>query len=159
MTINIKVPQLPDSVSDATIVTWYVKPGESIKKGANLVDLETDKVVLEVPAPEDGVLENVLKAQGSTVVADEVIAHFKAGASAAAIPAPVKTAASVVLSPAVKRMVGEHQVDPSTLQGTGRGGKLQKRMCKRLYNPKLRLWLRLLLRICLWVIAWKNAFP
>ena len=141
MTINIKVPQLPDSVSDATIVTWYGKPGEFIKKGANLVDLETDKVVLEVPAPEDGVLEAVLKAQGSTVVADEVIARFKAGVSAAASvapvasPAPTKAAASAVLSPAVKRMVGEHEIDPSTLQGTGRGGKITKEDVKAAIQP------------------------
>lgn len=134
MTIEIKVPQLPDSVSDATVATWYKKPGESVKKDENLVDLETDKVVLEVPAPEDGVLESIAKGEGETVLADEVIGVFKAGAVESVSngateetpPAAPAKSADVNLTPAVRRLVAEHDIDPKTIKGTGKGGKITK---------------------------------
>ncbi len=141
MTIQIKVPQLPDSVSDATIATWYKKPGEAIKKDENLVDLETDKVVLEVPAPEDGVLESVAKGEGDTVLADEVIGVFKPGAaSEAAAPAvaPEVSAPDAqsdsTLSPAVRRLVSEHDIDPKLLKGSGKGAKITKEDVMALVN-------------------------
>ena len=82
MTIEIKVPVLPESVSDATIATWHKKPGDSVKRDENLVDLETDKVVLEVPAPADGVLKEIKQAEGATVTSQQVIATFEEGAVA-----------------------------------------------------------------------------
>ena len=78
MTIEIKVPVLPESVADATIATWHKKVGEIVEQDENLVDIETDKVVLEVVAPERGMLEKIIKNVGETVLAEEVIAHFKA---------------------------------------------------------------------------------
>lgn len=140
MTIEIKVPQLPDSVSDATIATWYKKPGEAIKKDENLVDLETDKVVLEVPAPEDGFLESVAKGEGDTVLAGEVIGVFKAGAVAsdaaapATAPVPVTANDNAALSPAVRRLVAEHDIDPTLLKGTGKDGKITKEDVMTLVN-------------------------
>ena len=84
MSIEIKVPVLPESVADATIATWHKKPGEAVSRDENLVDIETDKVVLEVPAPEDGVLGEILFEEGATVTAEQVIAILKAGAAPAA---------------------------------------------------------------------------
>ncbi len=81
MAIEIKVPVLPESVADATIATWHVKPGESVSRDQNLVDIETDKVVLEVVAPDDGVISEIIKEEGDTVLQEEVIAKFEAGAS------------------------------------------------------------------------------
>ena len=85
MSIEIKVPPLPESVSDATILTWHKKPGQAIARDENLVDLETDKVVLEVPAPNDGVLERILIESGDSVAADQVIGIINDGAIATAI--------------------------------------------------------------------------
>jgi 2-oxoglutarate dehydrogenase E2 component (dihydrolipoamide succinyltransferase) len=118
-------------VSDATIATWYKKPGEFIKKDENLVDLETDKVVLEVPAPADGVLEVMKKSQGDTVLAGEVIGVFKPGAASAAASKPASKPAAAepadeALSPAVRRLVGEHDIDTAQVTGTGKGGKITK---------------------------------
>lgn len=137
MSTEIKVPVLPESIADATIVTWHKKVGEPVKRDENLVDLETDKVVLEVPAPQDGVLESILIGEGEKVTAQQVIAMFKAGAVAAptakaekaSVPAEVKSTAktaSDVLTPSVRRAVGEHEVDPSQIKGTGKGGRITK---------------------------------
>ena len=84
MSVEIKVPVLPESVSDATIATWHKKPGEAVSRDENLVDIETDKVVLEVVAPDDGSLESITREEGATVTGEEVIAVFKSGASATA---------------------------------------------------------------------------
>lgn len=103
MSIEIKVPVLPESVADATIATWHVKPGEAVSRDQNLVDIETDKVVLEVVAPEDGHIAEFLAQEGDTVLAEQVIAKFVAGAvagqevtkaeaEAAAQPLPATTA-------------------------------------------------------------------
>ena len=124
MTIEIKVPALPESVTDATLVAWHKKAGDRVSRDDNLVDLETDKVVLEVPAPASGVLTEILKSSGETVLSEEVLARIDpaataaeapaAAAPAAAAPAPVAepAAAAPELSPAVRKLVAEHGLDP-----------------------------------------------
>src|SRR5436190_23729601 len=87
MALEVKVPVLPESVSDATIATWHKQPGDAVKRDENLVDLETDKVVLEVPAPTDGVLKEIVKKTGETVGSQEVIAVIEPGAQPKAAPA------------------------------------------------------------------------
>ncbi|MAZ44930.1 MAG: dihydrolipoyllysine-residue succinyltransferase [Legionellales bacterium] len=133
MSIEIKVPVLPESVADATIATWHKKPGEPVKQDENLVDIETDKVVLEVVAPADGTLESIIKDAGATVLGEEVIAQFKEGAVAAAAPAASAEAAPAASAPAdeeanagpaARRMMAESSVDPSTVQATGKGGRI-----------------------------------
>jgi 2-oxoglutarate dehydrogenase E2 component (dihydrolipoamide succinyltransferase) len=141
MSIEVKVPVLPESVSDATIATWHKKPGDAVARDENLVDLETDKVVLEVPAPADGVLKEILKQSGDTVGSQEVIAIVEAGAAAApakqekpaeapksdATPAAAGGGADLSgLSPAGRRVAEEHGIDPSQVAGTGRDGRVTK---------------------------------
>ncbi|HAO89357.1 MAG TPA: dihydrolipoamide succinyltransferase, partial [Gammaproteobacteria bacterium] len=87
MTVEIKAPQLPESVPDGTIATWYKNVGDSVSRDEPLVDIETDKVVIEVVAPADGVLTEILKDSGETIVSNEAIANIEAGAAAAAAPA------------------------------------------------------------------------
>jgi 2-oxoglutarate dehydrogenase E2 component (dihydrolipoamide succinyltransferase) len=140
MSIEVKVPVLPESVSDATIATWHKKPGDAVRRDENLVDLETDKVVLEVPSPVDGVVKSILKNSGDSVGSQEVIAIVEAGAVAAA-PAPAPAAAPAKaaptappapaakapeLSPAGRRMAEEHGIDASKVAGTGRHGQVTK---------------------------------
>ncbi len=136
MAIEIKVPVLPESVADATIATWHVQPGEAVSRDQNLVDIETDKVVLEVVAPEDGAISEILKQEGDTVLQEELIAHFEKGEAAASAPAkkeskaeeqtpaveaaPVATADLDVLSPAVRRLVAEHNLDPKQIPASGK---------------------------------------
>jgi len=98
MQVDIKVPVLPESVKDAIIATWFKNPGDAVKRDEHLVDIETDKVVLEVVAPEDGVLESILQQQGDTVTTQQVIGLFKIGA--VAIPAKVGQAPIVELKTA-----------------------------------------------------------
>lgn len=153
MSTEVKVPALPESVSEATVVTWHKQAGETVERDENLVDLETDKVVLEVPAPEDGVLGEILKAEGETVTAGEVVATLTAGggadsaaaaAPAAAEEAPAKSEAPAevaapaptegeapsgempALSPAVRHLVEEHGLDARQIPGTGRSGRILK---------------------------------
>jgi len=139
MSIEVKVPVLPESVSDATIATWHKKAGDAVKRDENLVDLETDKVVLEVPAPTDGVLKSILKQTGDTVGSQELLAVIEAVAvaapSAPAAPAPkaepttVKPAsapAAADLGPAARRVATEEKIDVSQVQGTGRSGQVTK---------------------------------
>ena len=125
MSTEIKVPALPESIADATIVTWHKKPGDFVKQDENLVDLETDKVVLEVPAPADGVLKEIIKTAGTTVLAGEVLGVFEKGATAPKVEAAPK-AAEVHLSPAVKRAVQENNVDVTQVNGTGKEGRITK---------------------------------
>lgn len=128
--VEIKVPVLPESVADATIATWHVKPGEAISRDQNLVDIETDKVVLEVVAPADGSLSEILAAEGDTVMGEQVIANFIAGSGASAAPAaPATEAASEendALSPSVRRLLAEKGLDASNIKGTGKGGRVTK---------------------------------
>ena len=145
MSLEIKVPVLPESVSDATIATWHKKPGDAVKRDENLVDLETDKVVLEVPAPADGVLKSISAETGATVTSGELLGVIEEGATAAApvaeekkADAPkaekkadkteTKAAAKGVedLSPAGRRVATEEKIDPSQVEGTGRDGRVTK---------------------------------
>ncbi|MBO1255518.1 2-oxoglutarate dehydrogenase complex dihydrolipoyllysine-residue succinyltransferase [Alteromonas sp. 5E99-2] len=127
--VDVKVPVLPESVADATIATWHVQPGESVSRDQNLVDVETDKVVLEVVAPADGSITEIFAAEGTTVTAEEVIGKFAAGAvSAAVVSAPAAEAEddSDALSPSVRRLLAEKDIDPASVKGTGKGGKITK---------------------------------
>jgi 2-oxoglutarate dehydrogenase E2 component (dihydrolipoamide succinyltransferase) len=131
--IEVKVPQLPESVADATLIAWHRKAGEAVRRDENLVDLETDKVVLEVPAPADGVLIDIRKADGATVTSGEVLAVLKPGAvpeaHAESEPTPVSAAkaeGALKLGPAVRNLIEEHALDPATLRGTGREGRITK---------------------------------
>jgi 2-oxoglutarate dehydrogenase E2 component (dihydrolipoamide succinyltransferase) len=140
MSTEITVPKLPESVADATLVTWHKKPGDSVARDENLADLETDKVVLEVPAPAAGVLKEIRIAAGTTVTSGQLLAIFEAGATAAVAPAapapkpadaPKAAAAATAdasgkLSPAVKRVVAETGVNPAAVQGSGKDGRLTK---------------------------------
>lgn len=136
MALEIKAPVFPESVADGTVATWHKKPGEAVARDELIVDIETDKVVLEVVAPADGVISKVLKNEGDTVLSQEVLALFEAGAAAAAAPAaasaaPVTAAEPVVatddaLSPAVRKLIAEHNLDPAKISGTGKGGRLTK---------------------------------
>jgi 2-oxoglutarate dehydrogenase E2 component (dihydrolipoamide succinyltransferase) len=94
MRIEVKVPQLPESVAEATLVNWHKKPGEAIKRDENLIDIETDKVVLELPAPADGAMAEIVKPDGSTVKSGEVIAVIDTDAAASGKPAAAPAAAA-----------------------------------------------------------------
>ncbi len=140
MTIEIKVPPLPESVSDATLVAWHKNIGESVSRDENLVDLETDKVVLEVPAPAAGVLQDIRISDGTTVSAGDVLAILQEGATAeVAAPVPADTSAGaaenpdeptaakmVKTSPAVRRMLDEHDLDATLITGSGKDGRVTK---------------------------------
>jgi 2-oxoglutarate dehydrogenase E2 component (dihydrolipoamide succinyltransferase) len=166
MRIEVKVPQLPESVAEATLVNWHKKPGETVKRDENLIDIETDKVVLELPAPRDGVLAEITRPDGATVASNDVIAVIETNGKATAEPAaagkpaataesakpaaepaqpaaapsttPAQTAATVASAPAAKtgdgavalpaarKMMADENVDPATVTGTGRGGRITK---------------------------------
>lgn len=139
MSIEVKVPPLPESVSEATIATWHKQPGDTVRRDENLVDIETDKVVLEVPAPADGVLAEVLAGEGDTVTAGQLLARLNAQGAAAAAAKPAEPAAEPAaravaamptntedLSPAVRRLLAEHGLDPAQIPATGRDGRLTK---------------------------------
>jgi 2-oxoglutarate dehydrogenase E2 component (dihydrolipoamide succinyltransferase) len=141
MSIEVKVPVLPESVSDAVIATWHKKAGDAVKRDENLVDLETDKVVLEVPATADGVLKEIKFAAGDTVTSQQVIAIIEAGAVAAApakaeapkaeakaekAAAPAKSADVSELSPAGRRVATQEGINPAEVEATGRGGRVTK---------------------------------
>jgi 2-oxoglutarate dehydrogenase E2 component (dihydrolipoamide succinyltransferase) len=137
MATEIRVPALPESVSDGVLVCWHKKPGEAIRREEPLVDIETDKVVLEVPAPEDGVLEKILIDEGATVVADQLIGVIDsngaarpaaAAKAAAAIPAVQHGPAEdeTVLSPAVRKLLAENKLDARQISGSGKAGRLTK---------------------------------
>ena len=139
MSTKVNVPALPESVADATILTWHKNPGDQVERDENLVDLETDKVVLEVPSPMDGVLGQVAVNEGDTVQAGDLLAVIEAGAAAqpakkAAADSAVKEEAEIpaqegpepVLTPAVRRLVKELGIDPREIQGTGKDGRILK---------------------------------
>jgi len=129
---DINVPVLPESVADATIATWHVQPGEAVTRDQNLVDIETDKVVLEVVAPDDGSISEIIAQEGATVLAEELIAKFVSGASAGATTAVAAQQASSTdtdsdaLSPSVRRLLAEKNIDPASVKGTGKGGRVSK---------------------------------
>jgi 2-oxoglutarate dehydrogenase E2 component (dihydrolipoamide succinyltransferase) len=141
MIIDVKVPQLSESVAEATLVSWHKKAGEAVSRDENLIDIETDKVVLELPAPDGGVLVEIIKGDGETVVSGEVIAKIdtsaKAGAvapkaeapkAAAAAPAPAAAAPSAagVAMPAARKILDEKGVSAADVAGSGRGGRVTK---------------------------------
>jgi 2-oxoglutarate dehydrogenase E2 component (dihydrolipoamide succinyltransferase) len=134
MVVEVKVPILPESVADAIIATWHKKPGDRVTREENLVDLETDKVVLEVPSPVDGVLLSIVKQTGDSVTSQELIASIEEGAAAAAAPvaaaAATATAAPVVSAqdqaPSVRRIAAETGIDPGSVTGSGRGDRVTK---------------------------------
>ncbi|AAU92043.1 MULTISPECIES: 2-oxoglutarate dehydrogenase complex dihydrolipoyllysine-residue succinyltransferase [Methylococcus] len=127
MRIEISVPPLPESVSDAKLLDWHKNVGETVGKGENLVDLETDKVVLEVPAPEDGVVVEVRGGKGDVVVSGQPIAVIDTSVRPAAPAASAATEKPApVLSPAVRRLVAEHALDPAVIPASGREGRLTK---------------------------------
>ncbi len=147
MSIEIKVPVLPESVADATVATWHKQPGDFVARDENIVDLETDKVVLEVPAPTDGYLKEIIQGEGETVLSDQVLAKFEEGEAPAeqkessaeatvttvtetktSTPAPVAPTATNTkgASPAARKIMSENGIDASQVTGTGRGGRITK---------------------------------
>jgi len=139
MLVDVKVPQLSESVAEATLVSWHKKTGEYVKRDENLVDIETDKVVLETPAPQSGVLVKIVKADGGTVTSNEVIATIDtearpeagkaepaAPAAAPAAKASAKAAAAVPAMPSAQKLAAEKNVDTATISGSGRGGRVTK---------------------------------
>ena len=135
MAIDIKAPAFPESIADGTVATWHKKPGEAVKRDELLVDIETDKVVMEVLAEADGVLAEILKNEGDTVLSGEVLGHLGEGgavaapapvAVAAARPAPAATAEAAILSPAARKLAEEGGIDPASITGTGKGGRVTK---------------------------------
>lgn len=136
MSVEILVPNLPESVADATLVNWYKQPGDPVQKGENLVDLETDKIVLEVPAVEDGILESITQPNGATVTSGQLLAIIGSDSGQAKSPPKTQTvpadepsatpASEPVLSPAVRRLIKENNLDPSAITGTGKHGNLTK---------------------------------
>jgi 2-oxoglutarate dehydrogenase E2 component (dihydrolipoamide succinyltransferase) len=139
MQVEVKVPQLSESVSEATLVAWRKQVGEAVKRDENLIDIETDKVVLELPAPADGVITKIIKADGGTVGSGEVIAMIDTEATATAASAPAAKAAPMVAaaapkaaaasgaaSPAAAKIAAEKGIDPASIAGTGRDGRVTK---------------------------------
>ena len=143
MIIDVKVPQLSESVAEATLVAWHKREGQAVSRDENLIDIETDKVVLELPAPDGGVLVKIIKGDGETVVAGEVIAQIDTAASAAvsapaaaaapaaapaaaASPAAAKAAPAGAASPAASKILAEKGVAAADVAGSGRGGRVTK---------------------------------
>ncbi len=132
MTIEIKAPTFPESVQDGTIATWHKQPGEAVARDELIVDIETDKVVLEVVAPADGSIAEIIKNEGDVILSNEVIAKFAAGDAPAAASAPAAQAApndssvETLVNPAAKKLADEKGIDLSQVKGTGKGGRITK---------------------------------
>ncbi|NOX92123.1 MAG: dihydrolipoamide succinyltransferase, partial [Gammaproteobacteria bacterium] len=142
MLIDVKVPALSESITDGTLINWHKKPGEFVQRDENLVDLETDKVVLEIVAPKDGVLQEINKGDGELVASEEVIATIndeaKSGQSTGQSMSTEKQIITaekmimtekipeVLLSPAAKKLVSENNIDPTRVSGTGRDNRVTK---------------------------------
>jgi 2-oxoglutarate dehydrogenase E2 component (dihydrolipoamide succinyltransferase) len=143
--LEVRVPQLPESVADATLVAWRKQPGDAVNRDENLVDLETDKVVLEVPAPASGVLKELKAQNGATVTSGQILAVIEEGAAAVAKPASApamkseskaeakpaapeqaKPTQGDKLAPSVRRLVEEHHLEPGAIPGSGRDGRITK---------------------------------
>ncbi|HEH4803332.1 TPA: 2-oxoglutarate dehydrogenase complex dihydrolipoyllysine-residue succinyltransferase [Klebsiella pneumoniae] len=140
--VDILVPDLPESVADATVATWHKKPGDAVVSDEVLVEIETDKVVLEVPASADGILDAVLEDEGATVLSRQILGRLREGNSAgkessekadakASTPAQRQQASleeqnNDALSPAIRRLLAEHNLDPAAIKGTGVGGRLTR---------------------------------
>jgi 2-oxoglutarate dehydrogenase E2 component (dihydrolipoamide succinyltransferase) len=139
MAIEIKAPTFPESVADGTVATWHKKPGDAVKRDELIVDIETDKVVIEVLAEADGVLAQIIKNEGDTVLSNELLGTLSEGGAAApapvaaqaAAPAAVTAAPAVagdeqILSPAARKIAEENGIDPNSIAGTGKGGRVTK---------------------------------
>ncbi|MFC6672284.1 2-oxoglutarate dehydrogenase complex dihydrolipoyllysine-residue succinyltransferase [Marinobacterium aestuariivivens] len=132
MSIEIKAPTFPESVADGTVTTWHKQPGEACAADELIVDIETDKVVLEVVAPADGVIKEILKGEGDTVLSDEVIAQFEAGAEGTSAGAPAASESAAAsgegdkVGPAARKLIEENNLDASQIPGTGKGGGITK---------------------------------
>jgi 2-oxoglutarate dehydrogenase E2 component (dihydrolipoamide succinyltransferase) len=151
MRVEVKVPQLPESIAEATLVNWHKQPGDPVKRDENLIDIETDKVVLELPAPNDGVLAEIKPPNGATVTSNDVIAVIDTAAKPVVAPAPAATQSTATTStapasakpaasastapsasspvtalPAARKMMAEQGIDPASVAGTGRGGRITK---------------------------------
>ncbi|HCP31539.1 MAG TPA: dihydrolipoamide succinyltransferase [Pseudomonas sp.] len=139
MAIEIKAPTFPESVADGTVATWHKQPGDAVKRDELIVDIETDKVVLEVLATADGVLGDIVKGEGDTVLSDEVLGSIVEGGAAAAAPAaaPAQAAAPAaaaadageddpVAAPAARKLAEENGIDLASVSGTGKGGRVTK---------------------------------
>lgn len=142
VSVDILVPDLPESVADATVATWHKKPGDAVVRDEVLVEIETDKVVLEVPASADGILDAVLEDEGATVLSRQILGRLREGNSAgkessekadakASTPAQRQQASleeqnNDALSPAIRRLLAEHNLDPAAIKGTGVGGRLTR---------------------------------
>ncbi len=140
--VDILVPDLPESVADATVATWHKKPGDAVVRDEVLVEIETDKVVLEVPASADGILDAVLEEEGTTVTSRQILGRLREGNSAgketsakseekASTPAQRQQASleeqnNDALSPAIRRLLAEHNLEASAIKGTGVGGRLTR---------------------------------
>jgi 2-oxoglutarate dehydrogenase E2 component (dihydrolipoamide succinyltransferase) len=139
MLVEVKVPALSESVAEATLLSWHKKAGEFVKRDENLIDIETDKVVLELPAPESGVLTRIVKGDGGTVVSNEVIATIDTdarppadgkpaapAAKPAEKPAAPKADGGAPVMPAARKIAADNNLDTSQIAGTGRGGRVTK---------------------------------
>ena len=134
MIIEVKVPNLPESVADATIATWHKKVGDKVTRDENMLDLETDKVVLEVPAPVDGVLREILFKEGDTVRSSELLARIEVGAVASSqqddkkqdSAPPANALDDQSTSPVVRRLLAENDLQPSQIKGSGKDGRITK---------------------------------
>lgn len=135
MSIEVKVPSLPESVADATIAAWHKKPGDHVTRDENILDLETDKVVLEVPSPTDGILEEILFNVGDTVQSGQLLARIQPGSAAAApsqteekvkVHEPVSGLDNQSTSPVVRRMLAENDLKPAEIKGSGKDGRITK---------------------------------
>ena len=136
--IEIKAPEFPESIADGEVAQWHVQPGEAVKRDQVLVDIETDKVVLEVVAPADGALTEILKQEGETVLAEEVLARFEEGAASGDAPsaAPAEggeasavaaeEAGEAAASPAARKLADESHLDITKIEGSGKGGRVTK---------------------------------
>jgi 2-oxoglutarate dehydrogenase E2 component (dihydrolipoamide succinyltransferase) len=132
--VEVKVPVLAESVPDATLLEWYKKTGERVERGENLIDLETDKVTLEVPAPDSGVLVEVRKSTGDVVLSQDILAVIDTAAGAGAVAEPAAAAAPVAemrpagakMGPAARKIAAESGIDPASIAGTGKDGRVTK---------------------------------
>ena len=129
MLVEVKVPVLSESVAEATLLSWHKKQGEYVERNENLIDIETDKVVLELPAPVAGVLAKIIKGDGATVASSEIIATIDTAAAVAA-PSVTESAAAVAVTPAMmpaaRKMAAEENLKAEAISGTGRGGRITK---------------------------------
>ncbi|MES2819044.1 MAG: 2-oxoglutarate dehydrogenase complex dihydrolipoyllysine-residue succinyltransferase [Pseudomonadota bacterium] len=138
MAIEIKAPTFPESVADGTVATWHKKPGDAVKRDDLIVDIETDKVVMEVLAEADGVLADILKNEGDTVLSGELLGRLTAGGAAAVASAPVAAAPAaqaaapaaaaeeLILSPAARKLAQENGIDVNSIAASGKGGRVTK---------------------------------